>query len=85
MPYLMKKGFIYDLEGSFDLLIDYRVIFIGEEHGSRVSHDAELIIFKGLAQRDPTLALALEMFERDVQDILDAYLFKGKSPRKKNF
>jgi uncharacterized iron-regulated protein len=82
MPYLMKKGFLYDLEDSFDLLMDYGVIFIGEEHGSRVSHHAELAILEGLAERDSNLVLALEMFERDVQDILDAYLNREISEKK---
>jgi len=82
MPYLMKKGFLYGMEDSFDILMGYRVIFIGEEHESRVSHRAELTILKGLADRDLNLVLALEMFERDVQDILDAYL-KGKISEKK--
>jgi uncharacterized iron-regulated protein len=81
MPYLMKKGFLYDLEDSFDILMDYSIIFIGEEHESRVSHDAELTILKGLAERDSNLVLALEMFERDVQDVLDTYL-KGKIAEK---
>jgi len=70
----MKKGFLYDMEDSFDILMDYSVIFIGEEHESRVSHHAELTILKGLAERDSNLVLALEMFERDVQKSLDAYL-----------
>jgi uncharacterized iron-regulated protein len=82
MPYLMKEGFLYELEDSFDILVDYSIIFIGEEHESRVSHEAELMILKGLAKRDSNLVLALEMFERDVQDILDAYL-KGKISEKK--
>ncbi len=70
------------MEDSFDFLMNYSVIFIGEEHESRVSHNAELTILKGLAERDPNLFLALEMFERDVQDVLDAYL-KGKISEKK--
>jgi len=78
----MQKGFLYDIKDSFDMLMDYEAIFIGEEHGSRVSHRAELTILKGLAKRDSNLVLALEMFERDVQDILDAYL-KGKISEKK--
>ncbi len=82
MPYLMKEGFLYDMGDSFDLLMGYGVIFIGEEHGSRVSHHAELAILKGLAEHDSNLVLALEMFERDVQDILDAYL-NGKMSEKK--
>jgi len=78
----MKKGLLYGMEDSFDILMDYRVIFIGEEHQSPVSRHAELTILKGLAERDSNLILALEMFERDVQDILDAYL-KGKISEKK--
>jgi uncharacterized iron-regulated protein len=78
----MKKGFLYDLEDAFDLFMDYNLIFIGEEHESRVSHYAELTILKGLAERDSNLVLALEMFERDVQDTLNAYL-KGKISEKK--
>jgi uncharacterized iron-regulated protein len=54
--------------------MEYDVIFIGEEHQSRISHHAELAILKGLAERDSNLVLALEMFERDIQDVLDAYL-----------
>jgi uncharacterized iron-regulated protein len=82
MPYLMKKGLLYDMEDSFDILMDYSVIFIGEEHESRVSHHAELTILKGLAKRDSNLVLALEMFERDVQDIVDAYLKRKISEKK---
>jgi uncharacterized iron-regulated protein len=82
MPYLMKKGALYDMEDSFDILTDYSAIFIGEEHSSRISHDAELTILTGLAERDSSLVLALEMFERDVQESLDAYL-KGTIPEDK--
>jgi uncharacterized iron-regulated protein len=74
MPYLMRKGILYDIDDSVDFLMDYDVIFIGEEHESRFSHAAELTILEGLEKRDSNLVLALEMFERDVQHILDAYL-----------
>jgi uncharacterized iron-regulated protein len=81
MSYLMRKGLLYDLHDSFDILMDDNAIFIGEEHESPVSHHAELTILKGLARRDPDLVLALEMFERDIQEILDSYL-KGKISEK---
>jgi uncharacterized iron-regulated protein len=78
MPYLMThKGKLFDVEDAFETLLDYNAIFIGEEHSSRISHDAELTILKGLAERDSSLVLALEMFERDVQESLNAYL-KGE-------
>ena len=81
MPYLMKKGLLYDLNDAFDMLLEYNIVFFGEEHGSRMSHDAELSLLKGLAKRDPKIVLALEMFERDVQEILNDYL-KGKISEK---
>jgi len=82
MPYLMRKGLLYDLEDAFDMLMDYKVIFFGEEHGSRMSHEAELSLLKGLAKRDPEIVLALEMFERDVQGFLNDYL-KGTLSEKR--
>jgi len=81
MPYLMKKGLLYEMEDAFDMLMDYHIIFVGEEHGSPMSHHAEFLILKGLSKRDSKLILALEMFERDVQGTLDAYL-KGEVSEK---
>lgn len=65
---------LYDIEDSIDELMDFKVIFIGEEHASPASRRAELTLLKGIAERDAHLVLALEMFERDVQERLDSYL-----------
>jgi uncharacterized iron-regulated protein len=75
LHYLMtNKGIILDLEQALEVLVDYNVIFFGEDHDSRVAHEGELILLTELAGRDASLVLALEMFERDVQDTLNAYL-----------
>lgn len=75
MPCVMtNKGKILDLEDFFEVLTGYSVVFVGEEHGSSVSHTAELTTLTRLAEQDSNLMLALEMFERDVQDALNAYL-----------
>ena len=75
MNYLMtNKAEVLSLEEGFEVLIDFDLIFVGEVHDSRLAHDAELTLLSGLSERDPKMVLALEMFERDVQDILDAYL-----------
>ena len=75
MPSLMtNKGFILDLDEAVDRLLGYHVIFFGEEHDSRVAHEGELTLLTELAKQDSHLVLALEMFERDVQEALDAYL-----------
>ena len=74
---MTNKGVVLSLKEFFENLMDYHIIFVGEVHDSREAHDAELTILTGLAERDSRLVLALEMFERDVQDILDTYL-KGE-------
>lgn len=62
-----------------DALMGYDVIFVGERHDAKAAHEAELAILTSLAERDSNLVLALEMFERDVQDVLDSYLV-GDTP-----
>lgn len=75
MPHLMiNTGFIYTLETAFKMLLDFQVIFLGEQHHSPEAHEAELGLLKGLYGLDSSLVLGLEMFERDVQGVLDAYL-----------
>src|SRR4030042_4332953 len=71
---MTKKGIILNLEQALEALMRYNVIFFGEEHDSRVAHEGELTLLTELAGRDASLVLALEMFERDVQDTLNAYL-----------
>ena len=79
---MTNKANVLDLEEFFEALMDYNITFVGEDHDSRVAHEAELTMLTELAGRDPNLVLALEMFERDVQDTLDAYL-KGTIPEDK--
>jgi uncharacterized iron-regulated protein len=66
-------------EESLDALLAFDVVFVGEVHDFPIAHQAELGILSELSERDPRLVLALEMFERDVQDVLDAYL-RGEIP-----
>lgn len=71
--------------GNLEKLIDvnqiiedfakYDVIIFGEEHNDAVAHYLELLLFQKLHDRyGNSLALSLEMFDRDVQVILDEYL-----------
>ncbi len=71
---MTNKGTLLEMQDFFKALMDDDIIFVGEDHESRFSHEGELAIFTGLADRDSNLVLALEMFERDVQGALDAYL-----------
>ena len=78
MPQLMRNtGVIYTLKAALKMLLEYQVIFLGEQHDSSAAHEAELGLLTGLYSLDSKLALAMEVFERDVQEILNAYL-EGK-------
>ena len=57
-----------------DALKAYDVVFFGEWHDHPGNHLAEMALFRAVHQRSPKLALSLEMFERDVQPVLDDYM-----------
>jgi len=60
------------------------VLFFGEEHNDSTGHYLEQALFKKLAQKYPNkIALSMEMFETDCQNILDEYL--AGFIREKNF
>jgi uncharacterized iron-regulated protein len=53
-------------------LDEAEIVFVGEKHDDPLAHAWELYIWSRLA--GPERALALEMFETDVQELLDGYL-----------
>src|SRR5437879_9360649 len=60
------------------------VLFFGEEHNDSTCHVLELALFKQLALKYPgKVALSMEMFETDCQNILNEYL--SGLIREKNF
>ena len=50
------------------------VVLLGECHDDPVAHSLEAYVLISLAARRPKALLSLEMFERDVQPIMDEYL-----------
>jgi uncharacterized iron-regulated protein len=68
-----QKGFA-DFEGMLADLTRADVIFVGEQHDDANTHRLELAILEGLMRRHVPLVIAMEMFERDVQPVLDQYL-----------
>jgi len=67
-----------------DGLANADVLFFGEEHNDTTAHYLELAIFKKLAEKYPgKIALSMEMFETDCQNVLDEYL--NGLIREKNF
>lgn len=82
---------VYDTKAarfiSFDQLIDVAaktdVVFFGEQHDDPATHSAEAAVLAALGSRRGNVTVTLEMFERDVQPLLDQYLAGNIS--EKNF
>ncbi len=55
-------------------LLQQRIVYIGEQHDSFAHHLNQLNIIELLHNSDPALAIGLEMFPRNQQATLDAYI-----------
>lgn len=53
---------------------DADVLFFGEEHNDSIAHRLQDTIYRSLLSRYGSVALSMEMFERDCQQVLDEYL-----------
>src|SRR3954464_13662222 len=67
-----QKGFS-DFEAMLADLARADAVFVGEQHDDPNTHRLELAIVEGLMRRGVPMVLALEMFERDVQENVDKY------------
>jgi uncharacterized iron-regulated protein len=71
---------VLDLEASYPLgrllprLAETRVVFVGETHDRHDHHLAQLAVIRGLHEREPRLAIALEAFQQPFQAALDDYV-----------
>ncbi len=74
---------VYDTKGKrfvdFEVMVaklaTQDLVFLGEQHNDPRTHQLQTAVLEGIARRrSGPIALALEMFERDVQGSLDAYL-----------
>ena len=68
-----KKEFI-DFEELVARIVRADLVFVGEQHDDPATHRMELALLEGIARRRDSVVLALEMFERDVQPLLDRYV-----------
>ena len=73
-----RKQFL-DFETLVSRLTAADLVFIGEQHDDPATHRMELAVLEGIARRRDSVVLALEMFERDVQPLLNAYLADSTS------
>ena len=81
------KGKEISLQKAVKIAENYDVVFFDEYHDQSSIHQAESNFFKQMYRQNQDMILSLEMFERDVQDVMDGYLngeiseedFKAKS------
>jgi uncharacterized iron-regulated protein len=55
-------------------LVKANVVYLGENHNNPKDHKAQLEILQALHQQNRKIAIAMEMFQRPFQDVLDQYL-----------
>lgn len=73
--YDTKKKRLIDFEAMAADLAKADLVFLGEQHDDPRTHQLQAALLEAVARRHPgPIALALEMFERDVQPAVDAYL-----------
>jgi uncharacterized iron-regulated protein len=72
--YDTRKNAFVDFEVMLAAAAAADVVFVGEAHDDPNTHRLEAAILEGLQRRKVTPVVSLEMFERDVQPALDAYL-----------
>lgn len=73
--YSVGQGSEISLDELINSLEKKDVIFFGEEHNDSVAHVLELLLLQGLhKQQKRKTVLSLEMFQADVQPVLDEYL-----------
>jgi uncharacterized iron-regulated protein len=68
------RGTVSDFEAMLADIARADVVFVGEQHDDRNTHRLELAVLEGVARRRPDAIVAMEMFERDVQEPLDHFL-----------
>jgi len=70
-----KSNDIEKIANIVDAFKDYDIVVFGEEHNDAVGHYLERLIFEKLYDRyGKNLTLSMEMFDRDVQVVLNEYL-----------
>ena len=69
-----KTGTWTDFEMMSAALARADVIFVGEQHGDPNTHALERALLESVGRRRADVVVSLEMFERDTQAQLDAYL-----------
>jgi uncharacterized iron-regulated protein len=80
IPVRQVEGFT----SIIDEIMDNRVIYLGEMHTDYGSHLLQLQVIQALYEKNPNLAIGMEMFPRSSQQALDDYI-NGTTTDEKDF
>ena len=70
-----RTGEVLTFAAFLDAIAKADAVFLGESHTDETTHRVELAVYEGLlARRKGDVVLSMEMFERDVQAHVNAYL-----------
>lgn len=72
--YDTKAGAFVPFRQFADAIASRDLVFFGEQHDDPTTHAAEHAVLAALGERRAHVVLTLEMFERDVQPLVDQYL-----------
>ena len=74
-PLTIEQGAVSTLQTEeLRLLLEADVVYLGEQHDSEADHAAQLAIIELIYAENPDIAIALEMFQRPFQPVIDRYL-----------
>jgi uncharacterized iron-regulated protein len=73
-PISSAEQVVYSNKDIIAQLAKANVVYLGENHDSLADHQAQLEIITALYQQNPQIAIALEMFQRPFQPVLERYL-----------
>lgn len=63
-----------DISAQVQPLVEADVVYLGEHHDSAADHRAQMAIIEAMYAENPDIAIALEMFQRPFQPVIDRYL-----------
>lgn len=72
--YDVAEGRLIEPDALFARLAQARFVLVGESHDDVWHHEVQRRVYEKLAAGDVPAALGMEMFQRDVQPVLDAYV-----------
>ena len=72
-----NRGDPISIEELFKDLKTSQVIYVGENHTNSSHHDIQLKVIKAVFEKNPQMAVGMEMFDHSYQDVLDMWSAGG--------